>query len=551
MSMLVDDTFSFILNKPRRRVDNDASSFYFQMHPHRRRHCRGPSNMSVASNTPPTISLYNRSFSARAHRRNDSNTGVSSVAMSYAMHGAGGGHSERPRHNRDFSRDRAVGDKMFNVHSAPLSTISSSPERMYSEPEEVNRTSWDSIMDNTGRYTSVVDNSIFDKTDQQTSVSSESICGFAPSYVQYGRYMTSQQFRPLSIMSEMSFHSPVKEDDIMITCRRGTGTPHTRIVCWPPLKESPKKPRLSAQPSIASTSSMQFGANKRTREGRARARGTSHRRHIDEARMARSSVYETIEEEASVYSSSPSSQNSTPQSSAKKSSMNDTSVFVVNRSDRDSVCNVEWDDEHSITTLRRYEYALRDEAQVTDESASVPARIHPSRSLCCKLMMSTGPPTFRRACRHAGYARPFTEHVWSSSLGTPSSSRSVAHIVKGVPVPSQSYAFDCISREVARSTDACKPLTSAVHKPSVLREVWTANVNVPTLPPALLLVELETSEQDKNARGLPARLRVTSSTRRAVLVNARKDEEFMLKIVYFNKLRSTRHLSSGASSSAP
>ena len=37
-------------------------------------------------------------------------------------------------------------------------------------------------------------------------------------------------------------------------------------------------------------------------------------------------------------------------------------------SDRDSVCSVEWDDEHGITTLRRY-YALRDEAQVTvDES---------------------------------------------------------------------------------------------------------------------------------------------------------------------------------------
>ena len=86
--------------------------------------------------------------------------------------------------------------------------------------------------------------------------------------------------------------------------------------------------------------------------------------------MSRSSVYETIQEEASVYSSSPSPQHPTPQSVAKQmasSVMNDTSIFVV-ESDRDSVCSVEWDDEHGITTLRRY-YALRDEAQVTvDES---------------------------------------------------------------------------------------------------------------------------------------------------------------------------------------
>ena len=239
MSMSVDDTFSFIRNKPRRRVDSDASSFYFQMHPYRRGHRRGPSNMSVASNAPP-ISLYNRSFGARAHRRNDSNTSASSVALSYAMHGMGNGRSMMPRHNRDFSVDSimsddyserpmarpGLGDKMFdNAHGAPLSAISASPESTYSEPEEVNRTSWDSIMDNTGRYTSVVDDSIFDKTGKRTSVSSESVFGFDPSYAQYGRYMPSQQFRPLSIMSEMSAHSPVKEDDTMITVRALSSSP--------------------------------------------------------------------------------------------------------------------------------------------------------------------------------------------------------------------------------------------------------------------------------------------------------------------------------------
>ncbi len=85
--------------------------------------------------------------------------------------------------------------------------------------------------------------------------------------------------------------------------------------------------------------------------------------------MSRSSVYETIQEEASVLSSSPSSYASTPQSLTKRksgSAMNDTSIFVVG-SDSDSIYS-EWDDEHGITTLRRY-YALRDEAQLTvDES---------------------------------------------------------------------------------------------------------------------------------------------------------------------------------------
>ena len=72
------------------------------------------------------------------------------------------------------------------------------------------------------RYTSVED-SLFDKTGKRTSVSSESVFGFDPSYAAYGRYVPSQQFRPLSIMSEMSVHSPVKEDDTMITVSPSAG----------------------------------------------------------------------------------------------------------------------------------------------------------------------------------------------------------------------------------------------------------------------------------------------------------------------------------------
>ena len=77
--------------------------------------------------------------------------------------------------------------------------------------------------------------------------------------------------------------------------------------------------------------------------------------------MSRSSVYETIQEEGSVLSSSPSSHHPTPQSAAKlmSSPMVNNSVYVV-ESDRDSIYS-EWDEEHGITTLRRY-YALRDDA---------------------------------------------------------------------------------------------------------------------------------------------------------------------------------------------
>ena len=90
--------------------------------------------------------------------------------------------------------------------------------------------------------------------------------------------------------------------------------------------------------------------------------------------MSRSSVYETIHEEVSVSSGSPSTSHPTPQSAAKQPSvaspMVNNSVYVV-ESDRDSIYSASWDDESGITTLRRY-YALRNEAQVTvDESKRV------------------------------------------------------------------------------------------------------------------------------------------------------------------------------------
>jgi len=115
MSMSVDDTFDFMhRDSRRRRVDSDASSFYFtapgvtqMMHPPKRGHRRQESNMSTASIAPP-ISIYNRSFGA--HRRNDSNSSTSSIAQSYAMFGTAGGRASWPRHRKDMSIDSILSD---------------------------------------------------------------------------------------------------------------------------------------------------------------------------------------------------------------------------------------------------------------------------------------------------------------------------------------------------------------------------------------------------------------------------------------------------------
>ncbi|KAI0354136.1 hypothetical protein OH77DRAFT_1405859 [Trametes cingulata] len=665
MSMSVDDTFSFIhRNKPRKRVDSDASSFYFRapggsqtMHPYRRGHRRGPSAMSVASNAPP-VSLYNRSFAG--HRRNDSNTSASSVALSYAMHGAGGGRAAWAQHNRDFSVDSimsdyserhlgrpGLGDKMFETsRGAPLSAISASPESTYSNPE-ANRTSWDSIMDN-DRYTSVED-SIFEKTRNRTSVSSESVFGFDP-YAQYGCGQPSQQFRPLSIMSEMSVHSPPKEDDTMITMLGGghvrrrsvsslvDASPCVRVErnkqtalpgrvlkfdMEPPAKESPNKARLVEKPSIASTSSYQFGGERmiKARQGllerqsledsaliaqgedllaslrersifskpapaarsrsstctssssgaetpplsasdgssisggsqssidlghlntiltnitqpssgvarartRARARGMGHRRRIDQARMSRSSVYETIQEEASVISSSPSSKHPTPQSAAKQlgSPLVNNSVYIV-EGDTDSVYS-DWDEDRGFMTLRHY-YALREEAQETVKESR---RVWADTPISIFAVQSFQPP------KEPAVMQAMLEHSQKNYGPLPSELR--PHRVRSrtssraSPYPLRNMRSSFSPEKPHSSpmqifTDGpSKPFATSVHEQPVLREVRKSeNVLSASPVPALeeikpfspIHIELDTSKQGKTAFGLPARPRVTSSTRRAAL----------------------------------
>jgi hypothetical protein len=226
MSLTVDDTFAFIRGKPRARVDSDASSFYF--HAPARGHGRRESNMSVSSQVPP-ISLYNRNF---GHRRNDSTASSSSIAHSYARHGANSGFSAWARHRKDPSVDSlmsdfsalhparpGLGDKMFEGVSdhGPLSSISASPPENTDVSHNLisHRASFDSIMDDGQR--SSMDDSLFEKTGQRSSMSSDSVFGDDLSHPYEGGLLPPNQFRPLSVMSVSSVHSPMREDDTMIS----------------------------------------------------------------------------------------------------------------------------------------------------------------------------------------------------------------------------------------------------------------------------------------------------------------------------------------------
>ena len=323
--MDIEDTFAFMENRPRRRVESDASSFYFraplpqqQGQSFTRGHRHRDSNMSVSSQGPP-ISLYNRSFGT--HRRNDSSASSSSVAMSYARHGANSGMVAWTRHRREVSVDSVMsdfsgmhlgrpglGDKMFNnaVDLGPLTSISASPPESAARLYVGNRSSFDSIIDDEQRGSSQED-SLFEKThNRSSSISSDLI--FNDDY--QGRLLLPQHYRPVSIRSNHSVHSPMKEDDTMISvssilylfilfCRlhkvnkllQMLGGGHVRrrsmqsvVEASPCVRvekrkhsaaqgiqiynaqddhyDSPNKARIVEKPSIASTSSYQFGGER-------------------------------------------------------------------------------------------------------------------------------------------------------------------------------------------------------------------------------------------------------------------------------------------------
>ncbi|RDB27260.1 hypothetical protein Hypma_004359 [Hypsizygus marmoreus] len=322
MSMTVDDTFSFLDRQPRRRVESDASSFYFKapMPSHSRGHRRHESNMSVVSQGPP-VSLYNRSFGA--HRRNDSTSSAQSVALSYALHGANGGRAAWARHRQESSMDSVmsdfsmmrlgrpgIGDKMFDTSAdrMPLTAISASPPESVAENRFRNRSSfdYDSILDDERR--SSMDDSLFDKTGERTSDlsdSSNSVFGGNDARVSQGGLLPPVHYRPVSVMSIHSAHSPMKEDDTMISMLGGghvrrrsvnsmiDASPCVRIEkrkhaavqetkgfsTYDGCRESPNKARIVEKPSIASTSSYTFGGERMIKA----QRGLLERQSLEES----------------------------------------------------------------------------------------------------------------------------------------------------------------------------------------------------------------------------------------------------------------------------
>ena len=229
MSMTVEDTFAFIRGQPRQRVESDASSFYFRDIAHAARgHGRRESNISITSQAPP-ISRYNRSFGH--HRRNESTASSSSVAISYAKYGANSGMLTWARHRRDVSMDSVssdfsgmhlgrpgIGDKMFDhaVDLGPLTSISASPPEKLdiSDSHSDHRSSFDSILDDDQRPS--IEDSLFEKTGHRSSISSDSVFGEDNCHPYQGGLLPPNQFRPLSVLSVNSVHSPMEEGDTMI-----------------------------------------------------------------------------------------------------------------------------------------------------------------------------------------------------------------------------------------------------------------------------------------------------------------------------------------------
>ena len=237
MSMSVDDTFSFMYQKRRSRVDSDASSFYFRsqpsmMGPIRRGH-RTHDSIISAGGAPP-VSLYNRSHHGHGHRRGDSSGSVSSVALSYALHGANGGRATWAKHSRndpsidsivsDYSFMRhsrpGLGDKMLDSefgHGVPLSAISASPNQsfdsgLYDQYQYQDGTAFDSIIDTRRSMTC---DSLMD--DSGEKVSSTDSMFFENSRVPLEGYYVQSHFRPVSIISIDSSHHAPREDDTMIS----------------------------------------------------------------------------------------------------------------------------------------------------------------------------------------------------------------------------------------------------------------------------------------------------------------------------------------------
>ncbi|KAF8483145.1 hypothetical protein JB92DRAFT_1651529 [Gautieria morchelliformis] len=293
---------SFEENRRRNRfsTDSDASSFYFRAPAPapRRKPEHGPKQFVVSptsANAPP-VSLYNRSF---VHKRSDSAGSANSNPNAYGLHGTSGGRAAWVRHRQDPSIDSVlsdfsatrlgrpgIGDKMFESapDHGPLTSISASPPESV-VGDLVQRSSYDSILDEDRRST--VD-SIFDNTDQGSSMSSDSVFGYDTNEAVRGNLFPPTRFRPLSVMSVGHRGTP-REDDTMISMlggghvrRQSIGSSFEASPCVRVEKrkhsdfahhvdpygygDSPKKARLVRRESVASTTSSKskFGENRMT-----------------------------------------------------------------------------------------------------------------------------------------------------------------------------------------------------------------------------------------------------------------------------------------------
>ncbi|EED82544.1 predicted protein [Postia placenta Mad-698-R] len=528
MSMSVDDTFSFIHRGRRQRIDSDASSFYFRapganqaLQAGRHGHRRHESGISIASNAPP-VSLYNRSYGGhrRTWARHRQDPSVDSTWSEISARRLG-----RP----------GLGDKMFEHEPGmPLSAISASP------PESVasdlrSRGSWDSIAD--GGKCSSVDDSLFEKSDSRTSMSSDSVFGHDESYPQYDKQLPPRQYRPISVLSEFSVHSPRKEDDTMITmldgnhvrrrsinsmigaspCVRVEKMKHSAVQLPQAIlqfkqedfnrDDSPKN-RLLQQPSIASTSSHQFGDERMI--------------------MARKGLLERQSLEDSALIAHGEDLLASLQALGCSTGARD-SIFIVD-GDNESM-HSDWDDERGITTLRRY-YALRDEAQ---ETVSESKRVWPDTAFSIFAVQSFRPPSnhggMRAMLEHSQkHYGPLPSELRPRRIRSRTSSRASPY-----PLP---HVLPSFSPEQTRPSDISAAVNTSASRrdasstTSALREVSvnanSGNINALSPPPALCVikpftpfaVEFEKSKQNKAPTGLPplpARPRVTSSARRTAL----------------------------------
>ena len=133
----------------------------------------------------------------------------------------------------------------------------------------------------------------------------------------------------------------------------------------PPLSSSDGSSNSGGSQSSIDFSEINLGFSNATHpmstvvrnRARTRARGTGHRRRYSKSHISRSSVYETIKEEISNASSPAQPKRSSPTTRQPVFVLDSDTVSVHLKPEEST-----WDDEHGITTLRKY-YALRDEAE--------------------------------------------------------------------------------------------------------------------------------------------------------------------------------------------